>query len=61
MDFPQLLWELRHEPSLKNIKLISEPLDAAGAYELGKAAEFADWTEWNDQFRDKVRRAVRVD
>ena len=61
MDFPQLLWELRHEPSLKNIKLISEPWDAAGAYELGKAAEFADWTEWNDQFRDKVRRAVRGD
>ena len=40
MDFPQLLWELRHEPSLKNIKLISEPWDAAGSYELGKAAEF---------------------
>lgn len=59
LDFPQLLWELRNDPALKNIKLISEPWDAAGAYELGKAAAYADWTEWNDRYRDTIRRAVR--
>ncbi|MBT5175497.1 MAG: glycogen debranching enzyme, partial [Candidatus Marinimicrobia bacterium] len=59
MDFPQLLWELRNDPSLKNIKLIAEPWDASGAYELGKASGLADWAEWNDKYRDTVRRALR--
>ena len=59
MDFPQLLWELRQEPSLKNIKLIAEPWDASGGYELGKASGLADWAEWNDKYRDTVRRALR--
>ena len=58
LDFPQLLWELRLDPSLKNIKLISEPWDAFGGYELGKASSFADWTEWNDKYRDSVRKAL---
>ena len=61
MDFPQFLWELRNDPSLKDIKLISEPWDAAGGYELGKAACLAGWAEWNDQYRDTLRRAVRGD
>ena len=61
MDFPHFLWELSNEPALKNIKFISEPWDASGGYELGKAARFAEWTEWNDCYRDTVRRAVRGD
>ena len=61
MDFPHFLLELRNESALKNIKLISEPWDASGGYELGKAARFADWTEWNDHYRDTVRRALRGD
>ncbi len=61
MDFPKLLWELNNDPGLHDIKLISEPWDAAGGYELGKAASFAGWTEWNDKFRDTVRRAIRGD
>ena len=59
MDFPQLLWELRDDPRLKNIKLISEPWDASGGYELGKAASHADWSEWNDKYRDTLIRAVQ--
>ena len=59
MDFPQLLWELRNDPSLKNIKLIAEPWDASGGYELGKASGLADWVEWNDKYRDTVRRSLR--
>lgn len=61
MDFPQLLWELSNDPELKNIKLIVEPWDSAGGYELGKAASFAGWTEWNDKYRDTVRRVIRGD
>ena len=50
MNFQQLLWELRNDPSLKNIKLIAEPWDASGVYELGKASGLADWAEWNDKY-----------
>ncbi|MFL2744126.1 MAG: hypothetical protein ACJ0BM_04720 [bacterium] len=43
----------------ENIKLFAEPLDASRAYELGKASGFADWEEWNDKYRDTVRRVLR--
>ena len=55
MDSPQLLWELRNDPSLKNINLIAEPCDASGGNELVKAAGLEDWVEWNDKYRDTVR------
>ncbi len=56
-DFPNLLWELRQEPKLKNVRLISEPWDAHG-YDLGKSARKAGWTEWNDRFRDTIRKVL---
>ncbi|MAA70006.1 MAG: glycogen debranching enzyme [Deltaproteobacteria bacterium] len=56
-DFPNLLWELRQEPRLKNVRLISEPWDAHG-YDLGKSAKKAGWTEWNDRFRDTIRKVL---
>ena len=46
---------------MKDMKMMSEPWDDAGAYEMGKAAEVADWTEWNEELSDKVRSAVRGD
>jgi isoamylase len=59
MDSPQLLWEFRNDPSLKNINLIAEPCDASGGYELVKAAGLEDWVEWNDKYRDTVRCTLR--
>ena len=56
-DFPNLLWELRQEPRLKNVRLISEPWDAHG-YDLGRSAKKAGWTEWNDRFRDTTRKVI---
>jgi isoamylase len=51
---------LRQDPVLSGIKLISEPWDLGpGGYRLGQfPPEFA---EWNDRFRDTVRRFWRGD
>ena len=59
-DTPDFFRELRDDPALFGIKLIAEPWDAGGGYQLGQASQ-ADWVEWNDRFRDTVRRAVRGD
>jgi glycogen operon protein len=53
-DHP-LFEEIRQAPALKDVKLIAEPWDIGpGGYRLG--AFPADWAEWNDQYRDTVRR-----
>ncbi|HEX6723469.1 MAG TPA: glycogen debranching protein GlgX [Burkholderiaceae bacterium] len=46
---------LRQDPVLARAHLIAEPWDAAhGGYQLGRFP--ARWQEWNDKFRDTVRR-----
>ena len=41
--------------------MIAEPWDAFGGYRLGYPSKNAGWAEWNDFFRDTVRKAVRGD
>jgi len=48
------------DPILKDVKLIAEPWDAAGLYQLGSFISTSihgekRWKEWNDSFRDSVR------
>jgi glycogen operon protein len=57
---PPLLWEIESDPVLAGAKLIAEAWDAAGLYELG-AFTGDRWAEWNGQYRDDVRRFVRMD
>ena len=52
-----LLAELAKDPIVGRKKLISEPWDAAGGYQLGGAP--AGFAEWNGQYRDDVRRFWR--
>jgi glycogen operon protein len=55
-----LLQAISTDPLLKNKKLIAEPWDPGpGGYQLGRFP--AGWSEWNDQFRDTVRRFWRGD
>ena len=49
------------EPRLENIKIIAEPWDAAGGYQIGHFAYHANSMEWNGKYRDIVRCAVRGD
>ena len=45
---------------LANTKIIAEPWDAGGLYQLGQISG-AKWREWNGQFRDDVRSFMRGD
>jgi len=51
---------VRQDPTLASIKLIAEPWDVGpDGYQLGNFPD--DWMEWNDQFRDIVRKFWRGD
>ena len=51
---------LRQDPTLARVKLISEPWDIGpGGYQLGHHPP--GFAEWNDRFRDSVRRFWRGD
>lgn len=46
------------DPVLSNVKLIAEPWDTApGGYQLGRFSP--GWSEWNDRYRDTIRRFWR--
>lgn len=51
---------IRQDPVLARVKLIAEPWDIGpGGYQLGGFP--ADWSEWNDRFRDAARKFWRGD
>ncbi len=51
---------IRQDPVLSHVKLISEPWDIGpGGYQLGRHPP--GFAEWNDKFRDSVRRFWRGD
>ena len=54
MPNPPILWDIESEPALAGTKMIAEPWDAAGLYEVGNFAGDS-WREWNDRFRDDIR------
>lgn len=57
---PPLLERIAHDPVLRNVKIIAEAWDAAGAYQVG-SFYVGRWSEWNGRFRDDVRRFWRGD
>ena len=55
-----VLAAIQQDPLLRQCKLIAEPWDIGpGGYQLGNFS--APWAEWNDRFRDDVRRFWRGD
>ena len=56
-----LLSDMASDPGLAGLRLIAEPWDAAGAYQLGRAFPGIAACQWNGRFRDDVRRFVRGD
>ncbi len=55
-----LLERIAEDPILRDVKIIAEAWDAAGAYEVGSFSE-QRWSEWNGRYRDDVRRFWRGD
>lgn len=55
-----LIEAITTNPILSGVKLISEPWDAAGLYQVGHfAPETKRWSEWNGRYRDGVRRFIK--
>jgi glycogen operon protein len=52
---PPIIEMLAEDPVLRNTKLIAEAWDAAGSYQVG-SFHGERWAEWNDRYRDDVRR-----
>lgn len=51
---------IKQDPALSNVKLIAEPWDMGpGGYQAGGFPE--PWSEWNDRYRNGVRRFWRGD
>ena len=58
---PPIFGDILSDPDLRDIRLIAEPWDAGGAYQLGDSFPATRWSQWNGRFRDEVRRFVRGD
>ena len=62
-EVPPLTNAISEDPVLANTKIIAEPWDCAGLYQLGgfPAGLNNRWSEWNGRFRDDLRRFIRGD
>ncbi len=60
LENPPIVERIAEDPVLRNTKIIAEAWDAAGAYQVGWFPG-GRWAEWNDRFRDDVRRFWRGD
>ena len=60
-DDPPIFAEIAADPDLGHVRLIAEPWDAGGAYQLGKNFPGLSWFQWNGCFRDDVKRFVRAE
>ena len=60
MENPPMLRRIAEDPILRNTKIIAEAWDAGGAYQVGWFPG-GRWAEWNDRYRDEVRKYWRGD
>lgn len=55
-----ILWSIDSNPVLSKTKIIAEPWDAAGLYQVNNF-NGDRWVIWNDMFRDCIRKFVKGD
>jgi glycogen operon protein len=60
MENPPVLEMIAEDPVLRNTKIIAEAWDAGGAYQVG-GFPGGRWAEWNDRYRDDIRKFWRGD
>jgi glycogen operon protein len=58
---PPVIESITEDGVLADAKLIAEPWDAAGLYQVGRFPFGRRWSEWNGQYRDDVRRFWKGD
>ena len=60
LENPPIIEGIAEDPILRHTKIIAEAWDAGGAYQVGWFPG-GRWAEWNDRYRDDVRRFWRGD
>jgi glycogen operon protein len=55
MTDPPLLRMISTDPVLMKTKMIAEPWDAGGLYQVGSFPAYNRWSEWNGRYRDSIR------
>lgn len=50
-----LLRDIAQDPILAKTKLIAEPWDAQGLYQMGSLPAPDSWSQWNDRYRNSLR------
>jgi isoamylase len=58
-DKTAIIAEMENDPVLASVKLIAEPWSCT-SYRMGRMSD-KRWWEWNDQYRDTLRRFVKGD
>jgi len=58
---PPVFGQISSNPDLADLRLIAEPWDASGGYQLGRGFPGITWCQWNADFRDDMRRFVKGD
>lgn len=54
---PLSICAITKDPILSHVKLIAEPWDAGGLYQVGAFPN--GWAEWNGKYRDAIRRFIK--
>jgi len=65
-DDPPIFSEIATDPDLSGTRLIAEPWDAVGGYQLGvygfqRSFPGIQWHQWNDRYRMDVQRVIKSD
>jgi len=61
LEDPPLIRAISKDPTLSKVKLISEPWDCGGLYQVGSFPNWDIWAEWNGKYRDDVRCFIKGD
>ncbi len=58
---PPIFAQLSADKDFQQVRLIAEPWDAGGKYQLGRAFPGDTWSQWNGKYRDDIRSFVKSD
>jgi len=61
MNSPPVIRAIAKDPELSHVKLIAEPWDCGGLYQVGSFPNWDRWSEWNGAYRDVLRRFIKGD
>lgn len=58
---PPIFAQIAADPDLADVRLIAEPWDSGGGFQLGNRFPGLAWMQWNSHYRDTLQRFVRGD